>query len=330
MIALKRFLVFVFSTVLIAPAAMAQQDPQFTQNMFNKLSYNPAYAGSNSALCGTVLHRQQYTGFEGNPVTTVFTVEKDFTFLPFYMNSSGIGLTVMQDELGFEKTFSAKLAYSHLLKPKFLPGFLRLGIEGGIINKSIEGSFIARDDPNLDNAIPVAGANDLAINAGFGAYYYSQDMYLGLSSSNLSEPTFVDSKTDDFELNYDLRRHYYLTAGYYYDFNTPTPLQWQPSIFAKSSGTSNQVDLNLIHFQYNNFVWGGLSYRLDDAASILAGLDFTEQIVELDGMKVGVAYDFVTSDLNDHTGGSFEVMLNYCYKFILPPKRQQYKTVKWL
>lgn len=319
-----------FASVIsfVSYCAYGQQDPQFTQNMFNRLFYNPAYAGSNGAICGTALHRQQFTGFKGNPVTTLVSVESNFNIPALYMMNSGVGLTIMSDELGVENTFAAKLAYSHLIKPDFLPGFLRLGIEGGIQSKSISGDFLATDPVEFDPAILNTSA--MVGDFGFGVYYYSKEMYVGLSSVHLSAPTFTDSKGEK-SLNYDLDRHYYATAGYYYDFNTPTPMQLQPSFLLKSSLSATQVDIN-VNFLYNKFVWGGLSYRPDvgGGMSVLAGIDFTEQVPDLSGMKFGIAYDLGFSDINKQAGGGFELMLNYCYKIIKPPKRQMYKTVKWL
>ena len=307
----------------------AQQDPQFTQNMFNRLFYNPAYAGSNSAVCGTAIHRQQYTGFEGRPVTTVVGIEGNFNLPSLYMNNSGVGLTIMQDEIGFFQNFGAKLAYSHLIKPKFMPGFFRLGVEGGIINTSLNGDFQATDPAELDPAI--LNASDLTTDFGFGAYYYTKQLYLGISSLHVTAPTFEANK-EDKDLHLDLDRHYYVTGGYYYDFNTPVPMQLQPSFLLKSSLTATQVDVN-VNFLYNKFVWGGVSVRPEDnavAIGALAGIDFTEQIPDLSGMKVGLAYDFGLSDINKETDGSFELMLNYCYKIIVPPKRWKYKDDMWL
>ena len=58
---MKRLLV---SAVLVVSgfAAVAQQDAQFSQNMFNKLSVNPGVAGENGGICGMLLHRSQWFG----------------------------------------------------------------------------------------------------------------------------------------------------------------------------------------------------------------------------------------------------------------------------
>ena len=323
-----RKLLFV-SIALIMGLDVYAQDPQFTQNMFNRLFYNPAYAGSNSALCGTAIHRQQYTGFEGAPVTTVASIESNFN-LPFlYMRNSGIGLTFVQDEIGNFQNTTLKIAYSHLIKPQFMPGFFRLGIDGGFMNTSLNGNFEARHPAIFDPAI--VNTSDMTADFGFGAYYYQKQLYVGISATHITAPAFEKAEGNK-DLYVDLDRHYYVTGGYYYEFNTPTPMELQPSFLVKSTVDVTQADINA-NFLYNKFVWGGLSYRVADNANaigVLAGIDFTEQVPDLSGMKVGLAYDFGISDISKETGGSFEIMLNYCYKIIVPPKRQKYKSVIWL
>ena len=54
----------------VGTTVFAQQDPQFTMNMFNRLYTNSGYAGSNNGICATAIHRQQWVGFSDNPIAT--------------------------------------------------------------------------------------------------------------------------------------------------------------------------------------------------------------------------------------------------------------------
>ncbi len=57
-----------FSLLIFAATALfGQQDPQFTQFMYNKLGYNPGYAGSGDGTSVTALIRRQWMGLEGAP-----------------------------------------------------------------------------------------------------------------------------------------------------------------------------------------------------------------------------------------------------------------------
>ena len=84
--------------------------------------------------------------------------------------------------------------------------------------------------------------------------------------------------------------------------------------------------------KYNDLVWTGLTYRIEDAASLLAGLDFAGLNLggQFDNIKVGVAYDYNISDLSTYNNGSIEFMLNYCYKFVKNEKIERYKDVRFL
>ena len=111
-----------FSTVFIANA---QQDPQFSQNMFNRLMFNPGYAGTSGSICVTGINRSQWMGFEGAPKTFVLGVD-----MPIEAIKGGVGLTLIQDKIGVENNVYAKLAYSYHLKLKdlFLMELLNFGL----------------------------------------------------------------------------------------------------------------------------------------------------------------------------------------------------------
>src|SRR5688572_25439896 len=101
---MKKLLAVVAASCL-STLVLAQQDPQFSQNMFNRLYVNPAYAGSSEAICFTGLFRSQWVELEGKPQTFVFSGD-----MPLFNNKVGVGLSVSPDKLGFENTLTAKLA----------------------------------------------------------------------------------------------------------------------------------------------------------------------------------------------------------------------------
>src|SRR5436190_5959568 len=101
---MKRILSIIALSIL-SVSAIAQQDPQFSQNMFNKLYVNPAFAGSSEAICLNALYRAQWVNFDGAPQTFVFGAES-----PLLDNKAGVGLIVSTDKIGFENTLEGKLA----------------------------------------------------------------------------------------------------------------------------------------------------------------------------------------------------------------------------
>ncbi len=309
----------------------AQQDAQFSMNMFNRLSVNPAYAGTNEALCATLLYRQQWTNFPGAPKTGLLSVD--------YGNilHGGVGLTVDQDQLGFDKTFAAKAAYSfHYLLGN---GMLCGGLDLGVMQKSLSGNFIAPDGTStntsngIDPAIPWNGAKTTTYDIGFGLYYtLPNKLYVGLSSDHLPDQTMTKSGTmknpvppynpKNLPWNYDYKyaRHYYIMAGYTFQLGEMYDLT--PSILAKSDASSTQLDINAIA-RWNKMVFLGASYRLSDAIVAIVGLEWQ-------GFKFGYSYDITMSDIKKYSNGTHEIMLGYCHKFIPPVKKHGHMNERFL
>lgn len=323
--------IFAFSVLEVS----AQQDPQFTQNMFNRLAVNPAYAGSSEGICGTLLAREQWTGFEGNPRTNLLSVEGGFGINTVAKRHQfGAGLTIIQDEIGPIQSINAKGALSY--HKVIARGTLSLGLEFGIFNQSLqadwrtsEGNFDGTEDPRIPNSEAGATSFDL----GLGLYYYTKDLYVGISSTHLNQPEISDEPDQTSSLTFQQVRHYYIMAGYTYGLGS-SGFDLKPSIFVKTDAVSTQVDFNT-NVEYNNLVWAGVSYRVQDAVSFLTGVNlggissFSSQPI-LKGLKVGVAYDYNISDLSDFNNGSFELMLNYCHPIFKPVKIERYKDVRFL
>jgi len=306
---------FVFA--LSGLTAFGQQDAQFSQNMWNRLTTNPGYAGSNGTLCGTLLGRQQWAGFikdgSGEPQTALISVDA-----PVKMLHGGIGGTIISDNIGFEKNLQIKLDYAYRIP--LGPGMIGLGAEVGFINKSIVpvGGWKAPDgsDGATDPSIPQgesAGAPDFAI----GAYYHTPEMYVGLSSDHLTAATL---KKDKF--SFQMARHYYVTAGY--NKMVGANLELRPSIFVKSDAASTQLDLNFL-VMYKNMFWMGASYRLKDAVAPMVG--FQQTLGNGSNFRIGYSYDVTTSAIKRNT---HEIMLGYCMKLQDKVSVQKKKTVRFL
>jgi len=295
----------------------AQQDPQFSYNMFNQLVTNPGFSGINQAICATAVHRTQWMGFEGHPVTTSFAMDA-------YLESitSGVGLIVLSDNIGFEKNVGIKGNYAYQLEVG--DGTLGIGIALGFNSKSLDGDWsspASLEDANTnvytDPAIPHSEKHG-AFDMGFGAFYSANNLYGGLGINHV-----ITSKYS-FEMEKPpfLAIHYYLTAGYNYQL--PNPLfELRPSIFIKSDGVTNQYNLNMLML-YNKRFWGGLSYRFS------GDLVFQVGMILPNNLKFGLAYDFTMSDIGSYTSGSVEVFVSYCFNMSIKRSKGTYKSVRFL
>ena len=271
--------------------------------------------------CYCIVHNG--LGFEGHPETSLFS------FDALVKERHGVGLTVFSDKLGIESTLVAKLAYSYKLN--LGPGTLGIGIELGMLSKGFETGFVAIDDYTKDPSIPNAKTSVATFDAGFGVYYsIANKMYVGISSLHLPASTLSQASNggvagDKGALNYESARHYYIQAGYDWDIKQDQKLVLKPSVFAKTDASSTQLDINAL-LLYNNLVWGGVSYRLEDAVAILAGVN----IPQVSGLKIGLAYDLTLSALSDHSNGSLEFLVKYCTVIEKPIKREVYHSVRFL
>ncbi len=324
----------IFTTLTVALAALtsvsfAQQDPQFTQFMHSKLIYNPGYAGTSDAICTNVLYRQQWVNFPGAPTTGLLSFD-----MPLGRTPIGIGLNVMQDKIGFDKTLFARLAVSYVARNVFGgAGNLGIGVDGGVLQKSFDGNWITPDGNGVvDNTIPGytsgtgtltatnAGLNKLTYDLGFGIFYtIANKMYVGLSSTHL---TAQDLKAAG-NVKYSLARHYYLVAGY--TFNVGAKHGIIPNVKVKSDAASTQLDLNLT-YMYNNTFWVGVSYRMQDAIAPMLGAKFLKD----KSLKVGYSYDLTTSKIKGYSSGTHEIMLGYCFNVKKPIKVTSYGNTRFL
>jgi type IX secretion system PorP/SprF family membrane protein len=299
---------------VLGGASFAQQDPQFTQYMFDRLSINPAVAGTTGQLCATALLRQQWSGFDGAPKTGLLNAHMAINKI-----SSGVGLSVYLDELGQQKTTFAKLHYS--FHRKIGAGTLGIGLSFGMLTHTLGNKWIALDDPATDNAIPSRTDNDFGLDLGAGLYYVAPTFWLGISSTHLTEV-----KMDAVSIQ--TRRHYFVQAGYDWALGGDKKYVLQPSVLIKNDGSgSTQFDLNAT-FLYNNMLWLGVSYRTEDAIAPMIGYQLKPN--EKSMLRIGYSYDVTTSRLKNYSSGSHEVMLNYCVLLEKKPDNQIYRNVRFL
>lgn len=309
--------------VLVLPfLGLAQQDVQFSQYMFNRIYYNPGVAGSGGAICINGLHRSQWVGFDGAPITQNVNVN-----VPIKMIGGGIGLSIVNDQIGFFNNISARLMYGYQLQ--LSNGTLGIGAGATFLNNQINGAeWVPADyaSPGYigDPTIPGTQETGFQVDAVFGVYYESQNIWGGLSTTRVIESsTEVGSSFTGANTLIRNARHYYLMGGY----NWAIPASnWdlRPSTLVKLSAGSTTFDVNVMGV-YNNKFWGGVTYRLQDAVVAIIGWQATPDL------RLGYSYDVATSALSANGGGSHEIMANYCFKIEIPPRPPgSYKNPRFL
>ncbi len=275
---------------------LAQQDPMYTQYMYNTLSVNPGYAGSRGALSLNGLFRTQWIGINGAPQTQTLTVHS-----PVYNENMGLGLSVINDKVGpiHQTMLFADYAYHIQTTPN---AKLSLGLKAGV---NIYQADLLALNPNQSNDPAIYNiSNRLLPNIGVGAYYYSDKGYIGLSAPKLLEH---DLKSGEISASKE-RRHYFLIGGYVFELNEY--LKFKPSFLMKAvSGAPLSIDLSG-NFFINDKFGVGAAYRFGDSFSALLQYYVTPQF------RVGYAYDYTLTDLQNYNSGSHEIMLGYDFYFI--------------
>lgn len=225
----------------------------------------------------------------------------------------GAGLTIINDNIGFETNFTAKAAYSQHLQVG--SGELSIGVDAGLYNKMINGDW---QFPDQTEAIFAGKTRKMVFDLGAGLYYNVGGLTLALSSMHLANPTLDFSEDGETYL----ARHFYFVGSY--NISIPNTLfDVTPSVILMSDGNTMQADIN-INFLYNKKAWGGVTYRNGDAITVLAGLTIMNDV------KVGVAYELGISKLRKTNSGSFELMLGYSFMPERSKPAQKVKSVRFL
>ncbi|OAB80627.1 PorP/SprF family type IX secretion system membrane protein [Cochleicola gelatinilyticus] len=269
----------------------AQQDPQYTQYMYNMNVVNPAYAGSKEGLSVTALYRDQWSGFEGAPQTITLSGHSPIS------DRVGLGLSAIKDENGPVKETNVYADFSYTL-PLGETTKLALGLKAGATFHDVGlGGLELQDDtdPFFDEDI-----NNTYPNVGAGAFLYTDNFYVGLSIPNFLSSVHLDENGVKFgsETN-----HFFATTGYVIQASENFKLK--PSVMVKSAFDAPlSFDANLNALFYEKFELG-VSYRLDDSFSGLVGFQINPNI------RIGYAYDAVTSEINTVANASHEVILTF-------------------
>ncbi len=276
--------------------ANAQQEPLYTQYMFNTISVNPGYTGTRNALNMVFLSRLQWVGLEGAPRTNTFSMHT-----PILNQKMGVGFSVVDDNIGpvHNSYIAVDYAYKINLSSDII---LSMGLKGGIYNYYAGLQDVFLGNPNVDPSFYGNLEQKLQPNAGVGFYLYSNKYYAGFSVPSIIEATLSDYQESGTTPN-SLKRHYFIMGGYVFDLGTEW--KFKPAFIEKIvTGAPISTDLTA-HFIYHNTYWMGMTYRVGDAISLLLELQVTRQLL------VGYSYDYTLSNISSYSNGSHEIIISY-------------------
>jgi type IX secretion system PorP/SprF family membrane protein len=284
--------ILVLATMLMSFVSFAQQDAQYTQYMYNTINVNPAYAGSRGVMSIFGLHRTQWVGLDGAPVTNTFSINT-----PIENSNLGIGFSFVNDRIGptTENMFSADLSYTIKTSETYKLSF---GAKGTVNLFNLDVNKLNpqdQNDPSLQSL-----DNELSPNVGAGVYFHSDKLYVGASVPGF----FQTNRYSDNSIAVTKERmHLYFIGGYVFDLTSN--LKFKPAFLTKLvEGAPLQLDISG-NFLFNEKFVLGAAWRWDAAVSLMAGFQVT------DGLYIGYGYDLETTELRRYNSGSHEVFLRF-------------------
>lgn len=295
----KSFYTALAITFFAAFGVQAQQDPVFSQYMFNNLYLTPAHAGVDGVTRLTAVHRSQWLGYQptsgggGAPTSQMVS----FT-TPIYKLHSGFGTYILNDVSGPQNNLEVQTMYAYHLGIK--DNKLSIGIKAGIYSQTVNGTYYRYVDSN-DSQITEGKDSQIKPDLGFGIFYRSEKYYGGIGFNHLlkSEFDFGADKTRSA-----LENHVNVTGGYYYDLSFDLSLQF--ATWIKTDLNETSVDLSALAY-YKNTMWGGLSFRQSEAVSVLLGYSFLKE----KSLRLGYSMDYIIKDQDAKQATSHELLLSY-------------------
>lgn len=287
------FLGLILIAMFFNKESYSQQDPQYTQYMYNMNVVNPAYAGSKETFSITALFRDQYTGIDGGPRTFTLSGHSPVG------NGLGLGFSAINDEIGPVEETNAYADVSYTIDFNN-NHHLAFGVKAGATFQDV--GLIDLDLQDFDDIAFSQNVSETFFNVGAGFFYYTDNWYVSLSVPNFLSATYLDVNGREFGTE---EQHFFASAGYVFQLNEN--IKFKPSVFVKSefnSLVSTDINANFLFFDQFEI---GASYRTEDSVSGLVGFRPTEWI------QVGFAYDSSVSDINEPSYEAF-VTFNILFK----------------
>jgi type IX secretion system PorP/SprF family membrane protein len=274
----------------------AQQDPQYSQYMFNPLTVNPAYAGSRGMMNGALVYRQQWVSFPGAPNTQALSINT-----PLRKGKVGIGAEVLRDEIGPKTSVGAYLNYAYRLP--LGKGKLAFGLGAGFLNYRINWSEITYRD-QADVYAQLQNEAHMLPDFKFGVYFNNKNFYTGVSVTHLNRAQYGTFIADSINVSAQLRRHSFFTIGRAWKAGNNFTLN--PSLMVRGViGTRlMSIDANF-NVRYKEVIWFGASFRSEGDLIIMAQYNISEKL------KVGYSYDSTFGRMKGYHGGTHEIMLGF-------------------
>ncbi|RKE03836.1 PorP/SprF family type IX secretion system membrane protein [Marinifilum flexuosum] len=280
----------------------AQEDIRFSNFSYNRLFYNPAYAGSSRFMEAVIAYRNQWVDVEGSPETAVLSIQAPVNYTNF-----GLGAVVYNNRFGIQKDNAVFLNYAYHLQVS-LEGTLSMGIQAGFINKQINWTELTTYDPNFpspdDPAFPDQDISTWVPSFGIGFYYYTPKYYIGFSAPRLLSNDQPDTEGFSDNMKFKFKNTvYYLGGGATFPLNPE--LTFKPSVLVVGSYSGTTTALANFDMVHESGVSLGLGYRTDDSWAGSIGYQLSQKL------RFSYSYEKYFGKYRSKGFTNHEIILNY-------------------
>ncbi|MFT4033184.1 MAG: type IX secretion system membrane protein PorP/SprF [Siphonobacter sp.] len=304
-----------FALLIFFGRLQAQQDPQFSQYMYNQAYLNPAAVGYEGVTRFQLIHRQQYIGYTssfddgGTPSTQLFTFQ-----MPILGINSAVGLNITNDQAGPQRNQELQASYNYRFK---LGGdrTLALGVRGGVLVKTLDFDKLRANDPD-DPLIGSGKVSQTRPDFAAGLYYSTAAYYVGASLIHINGAKY---SFEQALASNQAQQTVFANAGYHYQLNDE--VQLNPTAILKSDLNTFSVEASLLAL-WREFIWVGAGWRQGDGVPVFAGVNWSR-------LRLGVSYDVILNGVDAKSPGSFSVLLSYALPPLKPNKRIPVRTPRF-
>ncbi len=314
---MKKIVISALLLVICSSSIFSQFDLQLSQYMFHNSAFNPAAVGEDDMIQVTAHKQIHWIGMPNAGQPFLLSINSP---IKIGTTVNGVGLRFIKDEIGLFSNQSLHLQYAY--KKRMGVGVLSLGADIGAINLGFRGNSTYIPDSeyhdSTDLQIPKTSVSGMSLDLNIGMFYSTPKYYAGISYTHLNNPIVNWSDNIDFALKGSM----YLTGGYNWAL-PDTKYVLKPTTLIKTDFRTFQWDASA-RLEYDNRYWGGLSYRIQDAVVILAGINISG------GMSIACSYDIPTSQIITVSKGTFEILGIYSFEYVFGKKSNKFKSIRLL
>lgn len=287
----KGITAFIIASIVLGTAkTKAQQQPLYSQYVFNGVVINPSHMSLENEYSNvTLMNRQQWVGIPGAPKTLTLSFST-----PINATKTSVGLLAVQDKAGVNtlSDINLLLAQSINLSEN---SYLAVGVNAGVnILNEDNLSLGASNDPAFSQNITTT-----KMAVGFGLTFFTDRFFLGISSPSFRQLALKNK-------NYYVQdvSNYYLSSGYLMDISPM--LKFKPTILLKKIGGGYIQAETTANFILNNVIWVGLGWRQEESLIGITQIQLTNNI------KLCYSYDYlIQKELQAIQKGSHEIALSF-------------------